>query len=76
MVESINVRGFGYLSLVFKESIYKNNFVKSLLRLLGSDKNIELTSYISDPLTSKLLSDIMRYAPNIRGEGVGIGENS
>jgi len=76
MVESINVRGLGYLSLVFKESIYKNIFVKSLLRLLGSDKKIELTSYISNPLTSKLLSDVMQYAPNVRSEGIGIGENS
>jgi hypothetical protein len=75
IVESINVRGLGYLTLVFKESIYKNTFVKSLLHLLGSDNKIELTGYISDPLRSKLLSDIMQYAPNVRSKSDSVEEN-
>ena len=76
MVERIDSRGFGYLSLVFKGAIYKNSLGKSILHLLGSDNKIELTSYVRDPRTSKLISDIMQYAPSIKSHGFGYTKNS
>ncbi len=71
MIERIDSNGFGYLFLIFSKPIYTKKPSKKILHWLGSDKRIELAGYISNPATSTLLSEIMKYAPQIKNDSLG-----
>lgn len=63
-VERVDINPYGFVNLIFKESLYKNRFVNAFLRPLGYDRSIQLSPYIDDLATDTMLKDIANYVPN------------
>lgn len=63
-VEKVDINPYGFVNLFFKESLYKNKLVNSLLRPLAYDRTIQLSPYIDDLATSNLIKDVAKYLPN------------
>lgn len=63
-IERVDINSYGFVNLLFKEPLYKSQFVNALFRPLAYDRTIQLSPYIEDLATSYLLKDIAKYAPN------------
>jgi hypothetical protein len=63
-VERVDVNPYGFVNLVFKESLYRNKLWNAMLRPLAYDRTIQLSPYLEDLATSTLLEDIAKYVPN------------
>ncbi len=63
-VEKVDINPYGFANLYFKESLYKNKLVNSLLRPLASDRTIQLSPFIDDFASSNLIKDVAKYIPN------------
>lgn len=63
-VEKVDINSYGFVNLFFKESLYKNQLVNSLLHPLAYDRTIQLSPYIDGLETSNLLKDVAKYVPN------------
>jgi hypothetical protein len=64
-VERLDINSFGFVNLVFKQPIYKNRLVNSLLKPLAADRTIQLSPYIENLETSGLLKDIANFVPGL-----------
>jgi len=63
-VERVDINGYGFVNLVFKESIYRNRLVNYILRPLAHNKMIQLSPYMDDLGTSNLVKDVASFVPN------------
>lgn len=62
-VENIDINPFGFVNLVFKESLYQSKLLNALLRPLAYDRIFQLSPYMDDLATSTLLQDLAKYVP-------------
>jgi hypothetical protein len=63
-VERVDINSYGFVNLFFKESLFKSQFVNSLLRPLAYNRTIQLSPFMDNLATSNLLKDIASYVPN------------
>lgn len=62
-VEKMDINPYGFVNLRFKKSLFKNRLAKGLFHPFAYDKTIQLSPYLDDLATSKLLHDIEKYIP-------------
>jgi hypothetical protein len=63
-VEKVDINPYGFVNLMFRETIYKNRLVNGIFRPLAYNRTIQLSPYIEDLSASNLLRDIEKYVPD------------
>ena len=64
LVEKIGIDDFGFISIFFKEPIFRNRWANRILLPIATGHVIQLSSFIDDVSSTNLIKDIKHFAPD------------